>query len=69
MVGDDKRLAWGQDMIHMNKCTLRVRDSTECVDMRLESERMRMDMEVEWSWPAQQQVWVAVVQELKGSKT
>ena len=53
MVGDDKRLAWGQDMIHMNKCTLRVRDSTECVDMRLEGERMRMDMGVEWSWPAQ----------------
>jgi len=69
VVGDDKPLAWGQDMIHMNKCTLRVGDSMECADMRLEGEHKCMDMEVEGSGPWQQQVWVVVVQELKGPKT
>lgn len=53
VVGDDRRFAGGQDMIHMNRCTLCGGNSTECVDMRLEGERMRMDMEVEWSGPAQ----------------
>jgi len=67
VVGDDRRFAWGQYMIHMNKCTLCVENSTEYVDMRLEGGCMRMDMEVGWSEPTQRQMQV-VVQELKWSK-
>lgn len=67
VVGDDRRFVWGQHMIHMNKCTLCVENSTECVDMRLEGGCMRMDMEVGWSGPMQRQMQI-VVQELKWSK-